>query len=272
MKGKKSFTRDEIDALRMLIRQRVNAEASKQKGLRAKMRRIGFYGSDFGLSDLQPTDFERLLSSRQITISDGDGARIQPTQVHRKSIAVASSPAASAGKVVSSGKFVKFDPCTGSADDIPDSPGNYLICLRKGKQLPDVGVPFECTTYQELEVIYTGIAGTSLRKRDYRQHFTGNNAGSSTLRKSLGSLFRFPKIARDHNTNNGKTKFTPEDEARLTEWMHENLILYFTLHEDPDRLEDLLIQTYNPPLNLSKNRHPVNAEFRLKLKELRRNK
>lgn len=62
MKEKDTFTESEISELRNLIRERIKADRSRQKEIRAKMRRIGFYGSDdFGIDDLQPADFERLL-------------------------------------------------------------------------------------------------------------------------------------------------------------------------------------------------------------------
>ena len=55
-------------------------------------------------------------------------------------------------------------------------------------------------SYTHLDVYKRqGISTVSIRKRDYQQHFIGNNAGKSTLRKSLGSLMGFPKIPRDKN-------------------------------------------------------------------------
>lgn len=42
MKGKDVFTKREAEVIRALIRERNRADASKQKTIRAKMRRIGF--------------------------------------------------------------------------------------------------------------------------------------------------------------------------------------------------------------------------------------
>ena len=114
--------------------------------------------------------------------------------------------------IKSAREFELFDPKKHDSEHIPDNPGNYIVCLKKGSKLPDVGESCTMKTYHELNAIYTGIAGKSLRKRDYRQHFTGNNAGSSTLRKSLGSMFGYAKIARDIDPSNGKTKFQETDE------------------------------------------------------------
>ncbi|GAP81582.1 hypothetical protein JFY68_06590 [Porphyromonas gingivalis] len=72
MKGKKVFTKKEIEELRLLIEQRTKAKTKKeQKPIRDKMRKIGFYGrDDFGIIDLQLSDFEGLIKSDTIKIID----------------------------------------------------------------------------------------------------------------------------------------------------------------------------------------------------------
>ena len=42
MKGKNTFTQDEIEQLKALIKERGQAPRDKQKHIRAKMRAIGF--------------------------------------------------------------------------------------------------------------------------------------------------------------------------------------------------------------------------------------
>ena len=62
MKGKNTFTQYEIEQLKELIKERVQAPSNKQKHIRDKMRAIGFYGwADFGLKDCQLSDFENLI-------------------------------------------------------------------------------------------------------------------------------------------------------------------------------------------------------------------
>jgi hypothetical protein len=110
---------------------------------------------------------------------------------------------------------------------------------------------------------------SSLRSRDYRQHFKGNNAGRSTLRKSLGVLFGYKKIPRDIDPNTGKTKFSDADESKLSEWMLKNLIMFFLPNKDHDSLELGLIRHFNPPLNLKDNHGLVNGNYRRFLSSLR---
>ena len=268
MKGKGTFTQTEISELRDLIKERIKADRSRQKGIRAKMRKIGFYGSDdFGIIDMQPSDFERLINSGRIKVI---GQKTdQKVELHNQKI---EKSVDTNSTIKSSTEFTLFDPEKHDSEHVPDNPGNYIVCLKNGSLLPDIGVSCKMKTYQGFNVIYTGIAGKSLRKRDYRQHFTGNNAGSSTLRKSIGSLFGYAKIARDKDPNNGKTKFKETDEIKLSKWMQSNLVLYFKSNLKPDDLEDELIRELNPPLNLSKNSNIINQKFRKKLSKLRSKK
>ena len=275
MKGKDTFTQAEISELRNLIRERIKADISRQKVIRSKMRKIGFYGfDDFGIVDMQPADFERLINSGRIKVIGQKNVSTTELSKQKTELPIKAKEKSvdSNSAIKSTNEFELFDFEKHDSEHIPDNPGNYIVCLKRGSKLPDIGVSFTMKTYKELNVIYTGIAGKSLRKRDYKQHFTGNNAGSSTLRKSLGSMFGYPKIARDKDPSNGKTKFNETDEIRLSEWMKSNLVLYFKSNSSPDELENELISELNPPLNLSKNSNIINQQFRKRLSELRSKK
>jgi len=71
MKGKNEFTKGEIAQLKSLIAERCKADSSKQKGIRAKMRKLGFYGGDdFGIKDMTIEKFEKLIEDEKIKIKD----------------------------------------------------------------------------------------------------------------------------------------------------------------------------------------------------------
>ena len=71
MKGKNKFSTEEANELRMLIRQRCNADRTQQKSIRAKMRRIGFYGGDdFGINDMTVEKFDDFIRTKRIIIED----------------------------------------------------------------------------------------------------------------------------------------------------------------------------------------------------------
>jgi len=71
MKGRNRFTEREIARLQELIEEKVVATPSAQKRIRAKIRNIGFYWSDF--SDKKGytlADFNSLIRTRQILINN----------------------------------------------------------------------------------------------------------------------------------------------------------------------------------------------------------
>jgi hypothetical protein len=101
----------------------------------------------------------------------------------------------------------RYEPSVDPSTAIPDKPGNYILCLRRGAKLPSIGIEPTYTAFEGLDVIYTGVSRDSLRRRDYHKHFRGNNAGQSTLRKSLGVLSGYKQIPRDRAARSSKTKF-----------------------------------------------------------------
>lgn len=165
--------------------------------------------------------------------------------------------------------FSCFRPLVDNAEFIPNLAGNYFVCLNEESDIPDIETDLQYQLYAGLRVLYVGVSKRSLRNRDFKQHFNGNNAGRSTLRKSLGSLLGYTKIARDKKPN-GKTKFHAADEEKLSTWMLNNLTLFYEANSEPLVAEDKMIIELNPPLNLSKNKNEVNRGFRKKLKELRK--
>lgn len=172
--------------------------------------------------------------------------------------------------------FKMFDPTRDDSKVLPNTKGNYLVVLRHSSELPKSELIPEFHTFNyhgnEYKIIYTGISKNRIRNRDYKQHFTGD-AGKSTLRKSLGSLMGFPKIPRDKGKNN-KTKFNEENEATLTKWMKENLLLLYSTDKNTEseieEWEQKLITDYNPPLNIRGNNNPINKEYREMLLNLRK--
>jgi len=72
MKGKASFTKQEVNLISALIKQKLLADVSTQKKIRNKIRALGFYASDFGLrSEYTVNDF-----LRTINLSAGANAKV----------------------------------------------------------------------------------------------------------------------------------------------------------------------------------------------------
>lgn len=280
MKGQNTFTTAQIDAIKKLIADKVKATPEKQKGIRGKIRNLGFHYSDFSSKKDGYTvaDFENLIRSGQIKVVGGN---YKPTSTPSVTISPKISATVKPTATTTSTDLTSllktfsqnlFDPLVDLESSIADSSGNYILCLRPKSKLPTVSITPTLTNFNGLQVIYTGIASGSLRSRDYQQHFKGNNAGRSTLRKSLGVLFGYKLIPRDKDPNNGKTKFGIADEIELTSWMCDNLLMFTLPTSNFDSIEIKLINHFNPPLNLKDNHNTINADFRKLLSKLRTNK
>ncbi|MDE6772062.1 MAG: hypothetical protein K2J49_05620 [Muribaculaceae bacterium] len=172
--------------------------------------------------------------------------------------------------------FSLFDPESDGENKIVNAPGNYAVLLRPGSHLPECEVRYKPSMVKykgaEYEVVYVGVSSNSLRERDYKKHFNGNNAGQSTLRKSIGSLMGLKKTLRsaaEAEKRKPKTKFVNSDEKWLTEWMRKNLILLFKNNSNYKDIEKEMIKDLNPPLNIKENPNYENMEFRSHLTKLR---
>lgn len=163
-----------------------------------------------------------------------------------------------------------FMPKISNETELPDEKGLYLICIAEMSNLPKVLNGLEYKYINDRPVLYLGISGNrGLRKRDYKNQFTGT-ARNSTLRKSLGTILGYGKEQYANDIGTNKYKFTILDEQKLSNWMKENLILHYCVtDEEVESIETELIKYFNPPLNLSKNRNEVNKEFRKRLRGMR---
>jgi hypothetical protein len=115
--------------------------------------------------------------------------------------------------------------------------------------LPDLpGPPNESDP--SLRLLYLGRA-TSLRGRILRNHL--RRSGSSTLRRTLAGLL----VAENYRTTwTDRVVLVPEDEVRLTAWMHAHLRLTWAEDTESATIEAVLVQRLHPPLNV----HGVDPE------------
>lgn len=115
--------------------------------------------------------------------------------------------------------------------------------------LPDLpGPPNDSDPSRRM--LYLGRA-TSLRGRVLRNHL--RRSGSSTLRRTLAGLL----VSEGYRTTwTDRVVLVPEDEARLTAWMHEHLRLTWAEDAEPAVIEAELVRRLHPPLNV----HGVDPE------------
>lgn len=99
-------------------------------------------------------------------------------------------------------------------------------------------------------LLYLGKA-SRLRARIVSNHL--RDSGRSTLRRTLAGLLMPTEGYRTTWTD--RVVLIPEDEQRLTDWMHRHLTLTWSEHADPVPLETALISRLRPPLNLDGAEH-----------------
>jgi len=158
-------------------------------------------------------------------------------------------------------KWIQFDPVNNNENELPNAAGLYIICLKSSINIPNpFNIKIQYQKFSDLRVLYIG-EGCNLKKRDYKDHFKGT-ARKSTLRKSIGTLFKYTR----KDLKDGKYCFIPEHEAKLTAWMRQSLVMYYFIIPN---YEKKLINLLSAPLNLNKNKNSINLEFSKQLKKLR---
>jgi hypothetical protein len=110
--------------------------------------------------------------------------------------------------------------------------------------LPDLHGPVN-PNVPSLRMLYLGRA-TTLRGRILRNHL--RRSGNSTLRRTLAGLL----VSEGYRTTwTDRVVLVPEDETRLTAWMHANLQLTWAQDAEPGSIEATLVRRLHPPLNVS---------------------
>lgn len=130
------------------------------------------------------------------------------------------------------------------------------------------------------QIIYIGKTESSQEKRDAKTHFTTGKTGSSTVRKSIGSILcekgnlkPIPGNETDYKKMRfSHFKFDKQSEIKITNWMENNLALSFYEYprtkQEIEDLETKLIDELVPILNISKN---SKNSFKDILQSLRKN-
>ena len=277
--GRRSFTHAEIEELRGLIREKQTADRDRQKVVRGKMRRLGFYITDFAsdYGGFVVSDLDDLISRGLITVSDasgGDGdtslpglaARSAPSPARgraqrgaRAQTDTASAPASPDALIRGAGLALaasKARPIAEAEEDVPRQPGLYAIHASAAVWLElGLGEP------PDERPLYVGKAEASLVARDIDTHFGDGRTDWSTVRRSFAALLREPlglrgiprtTSKRSHYANYG---LSAAHDAALTRWMRERLQIavwpkpsdcVYSLGE----LEASLLTSLQPPLNL----------------------
>ena len=260
-----TYTAQEIEALKQLIRLRVKADRSAQKSIRDKMRDMGFYGSEFGIRDCQVSDLEHLINCGVIKVigkstPSSSAVAKMPNPVVSREIALP-TPAPAIKTVASkdvenkliNGPFIAVSSMTDSS--VPDVSGLYCIKLRKG-----VVLPAKFGKVREDGIIYIGQASRSLKKRFWEQEL--NHKSAATFFRSLGAILGYlPPKGSLYGKATRNYKFSPEDTDAIKKWMRQSLLVNWIPFgtSQMDTVETNLIIKYRPLVNIDDNPTPSEA-------------
>lgn len=146
---------------------------------------------------------------------------------------------------------------------VPDIPGIYAI------RISDVNALDSCFRDELISrghnLLYFGIASKSLRERLWRQEL--NHERPATFFRSLGAILGYRPIKGSlvgkRNTKN--YKFSPSDTNKIIEWIKSHLLVNFIATSDKlEDLEEHLIRTYKPILNIKKNPYKMEKVSKLR--------
>lgn len=135
---------------------------------------------------------------------------------------------------------------------VSHGPGLYCIRIKDKTKLP---APFnKLLTERSHNIIYIGIASTSLSSRFLNQELRAN--GHGTFFRSIGAVlgYRPTKGSLINKANKRNYKFSPVDETKIIEWINKNLVVnWVECDKEFDTIETDLLYKHRPLLNIAKN-------------------
>lgn len=143
---------------------------------------------------------------------------------------------------------------------IPERPGLYAIHGR-----PPVWEKLGLGLPPDDRPLYLGKSESSLASRDLQTHFGNGRTGSSTIRRSFAALLQRELALAAQPRNPARPErfssfgLPPDQDARLTQWMRDQLRIAVWVKAGEDALRDTereLLRRLLPPLNLQDVRTP----------------
>jgi hypothetical protein len=267
MKGKSVFTKDEAEEIGRLIRVKLKSDSNKQKGIRAKIRKLGFYASDFGLTGgYSERDFLNVIKTREKAAhSTLPRSTDSPLKSKHGRSSEKKAPSSSNSGSRNLMKIRDFKPASEIDHIVPHAPGVYAIRIKDPKKLPR-SFKAELVSRNH-NLIYIGIASQSLKRRMLGQELRAR--GHGTFFRSIGAVLGFapPKGSLLSKKNKRNYSFSTIDEKKIISWINDNLLVnWIQVDEGYNQLETELILDQKPLLNIAKNPLAMNELSKLRAK------
>jgi GIY-YIG catalytic domain len=138
---------------------------------------------------------------------------------------------------------------------LPAAPGFYSWWSRRGALAVVPHVPHPL--HDDICLLYVGISPAretsrqTIRSRVIGNHLNGN-VGSSTFRFVLAALL-IDALELQPYLRGTKVALSAHDNARLSAWQREHLLLTSFAQEQPWEIESEVIAQFGPPLNSAAN-------------------
>lgn len=253
MKGKNKFTEIELENLRKLVQQfgKTN-DAYSRKKLRAKMRKFGFYVSDFGIQNITSSIFENLHKKGFIKSTKKSSKALNP---QNKEIEVLKSTPSKAELLQLEKKLIHsnfISPRNLENIQSLDTTGFYCIKLKNNSQLPYRYQ--QHLSKKQHNIIYIGKAeNATLRKRFLGQELRAK--GHGTFFRSIGAVLEYvpePSSLKNRKNKNNY-KFSLQNEKQIIQWINQNLEVNWVSYDQDFSIEEVFILKYMPLLNYTHN-------------------
>lgn len=256
MKGKKQFTQKEEDQIILLIREKLCSSTTEQKRIRHKIRKLGFYFSDFSdKKGYNVDDFRDLVASGMISVTgnqaenQSDKPDIVPTfkKLPRKFTNNPTGLKQIENELILNNSFIR----AGDIDNkVPNSTGFYCIRLVSDSKLPKEY--HSILNQREHRIIYIGKAeGQSLSKRFLNQEL--RSIGHGTFFRSIGAVLGYRPPKGSLRLNQKNYRFAKDDITEIIDWINENLEVNWIEYSGSFGIEEQVIQKYKPLLNIKHN-------------------
>lgn len=238
---KREYTKLEIEKLRSLLIEKTDSDKSKQKGIRQKMRALGFKISDFSTKKgFDINDFEKLIDTNIISIQN-------QTEKITQDFLLSKTPKDSAK--ITFNKFFEYENLPVS---LLSKKGFYCIKLKTQSSLPERYMKY--ITSEAYDTLYIGKAEKQSLKKRLEQEILHTSPG--TFFRSIGVVLEFwpPSGSLKEKANKRNYQFNEQDTYKIVSWLKTNIkISIIEFEGDFHSTEKKLIEEYSPLLNNTHN-------------------
>ena len=154
--------------------------------------------------------------------------------------------------------FEEYDPMYNDPEDIPEEAGSFIIVVREDGE-GFAYMPEDPQEFEGHDVLYVGELENL---RNVTEFFKGNSA-QSFLRLNIGLL----NYLEPEKSEKG-TRFSAEDERWLSNWLKENILVFYQVNPDHESVTNKLTDELDPLLNLD-HKSAVWEDYRRKLDVMR---